>query len=166
MNERRKSRDLSDAPIFWVVTCGLAMLIGGVLLWQVDELWARRILRGHMEAQVRARTRGMLRMLAVSAKLAVDLSGKQPPDQMHLLLDFCREHCPAALKVAEEDSLGSQPGLFVDSWGSPVRLIVESPTRYKLISFGANRMDEGGAGDDISYGFNPKELDSEADGFQ
>lgn len=49
-------------------------------------------------------------------------------------------------------------GVYADSWGTPIKLVVKSPRDYALVSFGANMKDDGGEGDDIVYSFNPLEF--------
>ena len=49
-------------------------------------------------------------------------------------------------------------GIFHDVWGTPIQLSVRSPNDYIFISFGPNRRDDNGQGDDITYSFNPLEM--------
>ena len=48
-------------------------------------------------------------------------------------------------------------GKLVDYWNRPIVLVVNSPTEYKLISYGHNGKDDKGQGDDVVVTFNPTE---------
>lgn len=44
-------------------------------------------------------------------------------------------------------------GVYRDAWGMPVLLVRQSEEQWQLVSFGPNRRDDNGEGDDIVYGF-------------
>lgn len=43
-----------------------------------------------------------------------------------------------------------------DSWGNPLKLIIDSPKEYILVSFGPDGLDNNRQGDDIVHKFNPE----------
>jgi|GEM_PF-6480464 len=52
-------------------------------------------------------------------------------------------------------TIDKETGVIRDPWGMPIKLIVESPEKYVLISFGPNAKDDHRIADDIVYVFNP-----------
>jgi hypothetical protein len=157
----RRPKDLSENLIFWVVICTLGAIVVGALCWQLKGPWDRRIMMGNIRAHQEARVIGMLQNLAWSTKQAVRESGKEPPAQIHLLVQYLQEHCPMCLEVAAGANRDLETGALLDQWGTPIKLIVQSATDYTFMSCGPNRADEGGAGDDIVYTFNPMKLEED-----
>lgn len=78
-------------------------------------------------------------------------------EDINSLPDFFRKAAGKTMPVEGKWS-GLQGGSFLDGWGNPIRLVVESPHNYRFISFGPNGKDENGRGDDIVYDFDPLEL--------
>jgi len=163
MSERPKRNDLSDEPALWVAVCVLAALLCGVLILQVQEMRAQRRIRSTGEGHARMDTLNVISKLAVATMVAVDISGKQSPVEMHLLLEFIHDHCPNWLEFVAESGGGLQGRRLLDSWGTPIELVVQSPSSYTLISLGPNGMSDNGKGDDIVFTFDPRNLEREKD---
>jgi general secretion pathway protein G len=56
-------------------------------------------------------------------------------------------------KFTLDQTDGGSPPAWIDQWGTPIQYAspgVHSPSSYDLWSWGPNKMDDGGAGDDIT----------------
>lgn len=102
----------------------------------------------------------MLRMLAFDIQLHAKYFKISLPQDAKSLLPFFEEARPGTAEdlYSQWGWLDSQTGVFIDGWGRPLRLFVESPNHYRFMSLGPDGKDEGGRGDDIIYDFDPLEL--------
>jgi len=87
--------------------------------------------------------------------------GERPPATSEELSPWLQEQ-HGRLEVVRDKKTGA----VVDRWGTPIRLIVKSPTDYTLVSLGPNREDDGCAEDDILHSFNPRQWQTRDSGVQ
>ena len=122
-----------------------------------------------------AHTQANFTFLADLIQMDLKLLRKQPPEDINSLPEFVEQvlgeaisvenSLPESSKKAIREAISSEggwlhphTGSFLDGWGNPIRLVVESTHNYRFISFGPNGKDENGQGDDIVYDFDPLEL--------
>ena len=120
-----------------------------------------------------AHTQANFTFLADLIQRYLKLLRKQPPEDINSLPEFYEQvlgeaisvenSLPESSKKAIREALSSEglrphTGSFIDGWGNPIRLVVESTHNYRFISFGPNGRDEDGQGDDMVYDFDPLEL--------
>lgn len=78
------------------------------------------------------------------------------PREMDELLKWFYARHPQVREIYERENwLDSETGAFIDAWGNPIELKVNSLNEYTFISAGPNQQFEHGKGDDITYSFNP-----------
>ncbi|MHC4647839.1 MAG: hypothetical protein ACYTBJ_20445 [Planctomycetota bacterium] len=101
-------------------------------------------------------TSNELELLAGIIQSFVKQSGRQPPEDINSLPAFIEEIQPGVVDIfANKGWLDPNNGWLVDYRRNPLRLVVDSPHRYRLISAGANGRYQNGKGDDIVHDFDP-----------
>ncbi|MHC4665740.1 MAG: hypothetical protein ACYS9T_07260 [Planctomycetota bacterium] len=146
------------SPVQRVVGFVLVFCVGlAAVVFYLDIGGFRR--RIHIRGKRIIRTKNNLRSLALDVCAATRNSGEQPPADIDSVMRLLDRHFPGRLEYLNTTQRLFDPatGSMVDSWGSPVRLVVMTPHEYRLISFGPNGKQESGEGDDIVYDFDPWE---------
>jgi hypothetical protein len=166
MGNKPKSKTRFILPVLTVsaicTLCAAAIWffdIGGCKRCYTD--WAdMRATRAYCDAHHWTYTRADLCFLARYIQYGVKYSKKPPPGDLTLLPGFLEEFEPGFVEdtLVKRFAFDPETGTFSDDWGNPIRLVVLSPHRYRLLSRGPNAKDENGKGDDLAYDFDPLEL--------
>jgi hypothetical protein len=141
-----------------VLLIPFACLIFIVGVW-LNKIWTchRHIVysQGHRRALMLNR----LRTLALGIQLVVLDTNSMPPKGMKSLSKYVKSHLNT---FGDESDMSKwfdpNTGEIIDYWATPVDLVTKMPEEYTFISFGPNRKNENGKGDDIIYTFDPFEL--------
>jgi hypothetical protein len=76
------------------------------------------------------------------------------PDSEASLVEFLKRCEPSIVKKHADPNTG----LLVDCWNNPIRLIILTSHKCRLVSYGPNGNDDEGKYDDIVREFNPRRL--------
>lgn len=106
--------------------------------------------RAHREAS----TINRLQALAHGIQRIVRYKNERPPKNIESLSEYLRSH----MDYRDFGWFEPNTGVIIDSWGTPVSLVVKTPEEYTFISAGSNRKNENGNGDDLVYTFDPFDL--------
>jgi len=107
--------------------------------------------RAHRESW----TINALRRLAHGIQSIVYETNEKPPKDIESLSEYVRSHMDY---FAFDEWFDPNTGVIVDSWGTPVSLVVKTPEEYTFISAGANFENENGEGDDLTCTFDPFDI--------
>jgi len=106
----------------------------------------------HTDAHRRADTENTLHVLAASTMHAVWESNQYAPAQGPMFVQWIFTHDPRAQGDIRLGSLrfDATRKVFLDAWGTPVRLVSESGALVGFGSCGPNLRWDGGRGDDVT----------------
>ena len=116
-------------------------------------------MRDHSFTHGSTYTESDMRSLAMSIQMYVEDSGKEMPNQLDEIIRILIENDEVFLEnLTHNLPEDAMQGDFLDYWGRPIHLVVNSPSEYKLVSYGFNGKDDQGKQDDLVLVFNPQKV--------
>jgi len=162
MSGRQRAKAANRTAALRISVCIIGIVVVALAVRKARKQWVLRLDEKRAKDHVRVWNFHQLYRLAISTKLATAISGHKPPADLTSLFGFIREYVPVGLDLDGDGHDDAEGDVLLDSWGNPIQLVVASPRRYTFTSFGPNGIDDGGRRDDITYTFDP--MDLEVDG--